>query len=229
VRYIRNERNLGVPENLNRALSLARGEFLILLEDHDLIEPTYLEETLRLMRRYPTAGFAATGCETIDDYGRVHERFANELPEFLHGKELLHRLLTRVDCPFSVTTVMRRSALAGLEPFFDAKYWWYADQYLWLRLAARSDFAYAGAPLLKFRQRESDHYLADRFWETYLCIDRIHRDNWHLLHRGPSVAALWDSLRHEFAKFRAAAGMRPEEFFGAILGLTLTTILLRNS
>ena len=42
VRYVRNRENLGVPENLNRAFSLARGEFLLLLEDHDLLAPAFL-------------------------------------------------------------------------------------------------------------------------------------------------------------------------------------------
>jgi len=32
IRYVRNERNLGVPANLNYAISLTKGRFLVLLE-----------------------------------------------------------------------------------------------------------------------------------------------------------------------------------------------------
>jgi glycosyltransferase involved in cell wall biosynthesis len=208
IRYYENEKNLGVPENLNRALSLARGEFLVLLEDHDLLEADYLEATLGVMHRHPSVGFVATGLVTIDDADRRLQRFTESFPEFMPGKTLLRRLLTRTHCPFSVTTVMRRSSLQSIEPLFDARYWWYADQFLWLRLAAQADFGYIGRPLLRFRTREEDHYLSDKSWESFLCVDRIHKDAWHLLHKKKSVSSLWDRCRYELSKIRSLGGIR---------------------
>lgn len=206
--YLQNDVNLGVPENLNKAMSLAKGQYLILLEDHDLLEPTYLEEMLKVMNRYPTVGFAASGLFTIDENNQPLERYVENLPEFMEGRKLLRRLLTRFDCPFSVTVTMRRTALTGVEPVFDAKYWWYADQYLWTRLAARCDFGYVAKPLLRFRTREDGHFLAHRFWESVLCLDRIHRDNWHLLHPRDGLTSKFDRLLFEKSKLRSIATMR---------------------
>ncbi len=208
IKFSRNKKNLGVPENLNYALSLAKGDYLVLLEDHDILEPNYLEETLALMARHPSVGFVATGLVTIDEKDVPLERYVENLPEFMEGRNLLRRLLTRTDCPFSVTTVMRRSALKDIEVLFDPKYWWYADQYLWLRLAASSDFGYVNKELLRFRAREPDHFLTDRFWETYMCLDRIHRDNWKLLHPYPSFASRKDALLYEIEKLQTIAAMR---------------------
>jgi len=208
IRYVLNEKNLGVPENLNRAMSLATGEFLVLLEDHDLLEPNYLEETLGVLRRHPNAGFVATGCLTIDEEDRPLERYVEDLPEAMAGHALLRRLLTRTDCPFSVTAVIRRTAMAGLEPLFDSRYWWYADQYLWLRLAAKTDFGYVARPLLKFRMRESGHYLSDRHWESALMLDRIHKENWHLLYPAGGLCSRWDRMRYEKAKIWTIALIR---------------------
>jgi glycosyltransferase involved in cell wall biosynthesis len=208
LRYVLNEKNLGVPENLNRAMSLATGEFLVLLEDHDLMEPTYLEKTLEVMRRNPAVGFVATGCLTIDEEDRPLERYVEDLPEAMPGRALLRRLLTRTDCPFSVTAVIRRTAMNGLEPLFDSRYWWYADQYLWIRLAAKTDFGYVARPLLKFRTRESGHYLSDRFWESALVLDRIHRENWRLLYPDGGVRSRWDRMRYEKAKVWTAVLVR---------------------
>lgn len=208
IRYVRNPVNLGVPANLEYAMSLARGQYLVLLEDHDILAPTYLEETLRIMRCYPSVGFAATGLITIDEEGNPGERFVEDLPEFIPGRQLLRRFLTRTDCPFSVTTLIRRSATDGISPLFDAKYWWYADQYLWYRLAAKSDFGYVAKPLLQFRTRESDHVLTDRFWESALCVDRIHRDNWQLLHPRPSFRSWRDGVLYELSKLKTVTGMR---------------------
>lgn len=208
IRYVLNEINLGVPENLNRAMSLARGEFLVLLEDHDLLEPTYLEETLEVMRRHPGVGFVATGCLAIDEGDRPLGRYVEDLPVAMPGRALLRRLLTRTGCPFSVTAVIRRTAMAGLEPLFDSRYWWYADQYLWLRLAAKSDFGYVAKPLLKFRTRESGHFLSDRHWESALMVDRIHEENWHLLYPVGGIRLRWDRIRYEKAKIWATALVR---------------------
>lgn len=202
IRYIRNTKNLGVPENLNRAIFLGTGTYLVLLEDHDLLEPTYLEETLKIMERYPSVGFAATGLVTIDESGNMLERYVEKLPEFMAGRKLLRRLLTRTNCPFSVTTVIRRSAIAGLESLFDSRYLWYADQYLWLRLSAKFDFGYAAQPLLKSRVRETDHYLVGRHWESSLCLDRIHQDNWSLLHPQASLSSYLDWFLYDQAKLR---------------------------
>jgi glycosyltransferase involved in cell wall biosynthesis len=208
IRYVLNEKNLGVPENLNRAMSLARGEFLVLLEDHDLLEPTYLEETLGVMRRHPTVGFVATGCLTIDEQDHPLERYIVPFPDAMEGRKLLRWILTRAGCPFSVTAVIRRTALEGLDPLFDGRYGWYADQYLWLRLASKTCFGYVCKPLLKLRIREADHFLTDRFWESSLVLDRIYRENWHLLYPRPGLRSRWDGFLFETAKMWTAARMR---------------------
>jgi len=202
LRYVENERNLGVPENLNRAMGLARGEFMVLLEDHDILEPTYLEETLAVMSRHPSVGVVATGLVTIDQDGIPQEDYLGAFPEFVPGRQLVRRLLTRHDCPFSVTTLVRRAASHGLEPLFDSRYGWYADQYLWLRLLNQSDFGYVPRKLLRFRLRESDHYLIDREWDSLFRLDRLHRDNWSLLHANRGLRSMSDRLLFEKAKLR---------------------------
>lgn len=208
IRYVRNDKNLGVPENLNRAVSMGRGEYLVLLEDHDLLEPTYLEAVLDIAERYPSVGFIATGLVSIDAHDKPIERYVEKFSEFMPGNYLLRRLLTRTDCPFSVTAVIRKSALDGVTPVFDSRYWWYADQYLWLRLCAKSDFGYVARPLFKFRSREAGHFLENRYRESCLCLDRIRRDNWRLLHPNLSLSSIWDAFLYEKEKFVETAMWR---------------------
>jgi len=186
IRYLRNDVNRGIPDNLNVTFSLARGKYVLLLEDHDLLDPTYLERTTDLLERHPNVGFATTAILTIDQEGKPVALWTSKLPEVMRGRRLLRRLLTRTTCPFSVTTLIRRELL-GNEPPFDPRYWWYADQNLWMRLASRGDFGYIAEPLLKMRTREAGHYLADKMWESHLQVDQVHRDNWTLLHPQASV------------------------------------------
>lgn len=218
LRYFRNEQNLGVPRNLDRALGYARGRYVLLLEDHDLLAPTYLEETLRLMRDYPSVGFVATGIVIIDEKGSPQRQHVERLPERMPGRRLLRRLLTRASCPFSVSALMRRSALAGIDPVFDPRYGWYADQYLWMRMSSKWDLGYIRRPLLRMRVRETDHYLADRMWESCLCLDRIHKDTWGLLHPQGGLKSRVDWMLYECAKLgvvgrvRAGQKLRGEEW-----------------
>lgn len=208
LRYVKNARNLGVPENYNFTLGLGKGEFVVLLEDHDLLDPRYLEAVVDRMRSHPSAGFCSTAIEVIDESDRVTERYVHGFPPVTPGHDMLRYLLRRTDCPFTLTTFIRKSAIAGLEPWFDVRYWWYADLYLWWRLLSRFDFCYVNDPLLKFRAREEGHALDEHFWRSSLCVDQLHRENWHLVHPRVSVASLLDRTVYESAKLKTAAGAR---------------------
>ena len=101
------------------------------------------------------------------------------LPEVQPGWELAKLLVTHLGCPFSLVAMIRRSALAGLEPYFNPKYWWYADNDLWIRLGLRGEFGYLQEPLLRTRMRERDHFLEDNnLWKGFTSCDRIRKDNW---------------------------------------------------
>lgn len=208
LRYLKNATNLGVPANYNHTLSLGQGEFVVLLEDHDVLDPSYVERLVDVMRRFPSAGFASSAIEVIDDAGKVTERYLHDFPTLVRGHSMLRRLARRTDCPFSLTTFIRRSTLEKVEPWFDARYWWYADLHLWWRLLAISDFGYVNEPLLKFRAREEGHTLAELFWKSSLCVDQLHRENWKLAHPRQGFSSAFDRLVYEGAKFVNAAGTR---------------------
>jgi glycosyltransferase involved in cell wall biosynthesis len=208
VRFIRNEINAGVPENYNRVMNLARGSYLLLLEDHDLLEPTYLERTLDVMHRNSRVGFVATGMVTIDDDDKPHEEYVENFAEVTRGRQLLRRLLTRHDSPFSITALIRRSAASHVRPLFDPKYWWYADLNLWMQIAAVADFGYVREKLLRFRLREDGHFLLSREWESLFCIEQLHRDNWHLLFTRPGAASAVGWMSFERAKLREIIYMK---------------------
>ena len=208
VRYLRNEVNLGVPRNYNYAESMARGRFLVLLGDHDVMEPTYLQEMLNVAEANPRVGLVASGLVVVDDLNVVRARYVNSFGPVMAGRTLLRRLLTRTTCPFPVTTLIRRSAAEEIKPLFDPQHWWYADQGLWLRLSARADFGYVAKPLLRFRTREAEHHLHGRDWESALCLDRIHREHWPLLHPHPTWQSGLDWVLYDLAKLRRAVMWR---------------------
>lgn len=212
IRYHKNDANVGVPENYNRVFSLAEGELVCLLEDHDLLDPEYLEQIVPLFDKYLNMSFAFTGIDMIDQQGDNTKRFLHPFAEMVPGDEMLRRLLTRLTCPCSLTTMIRRKLLENIDPPFSSDYWWYADIPLWMRLCSIGDVGYVRQPLLKMREREVEHYLNDKLWETQFCLDEIHKDHWKLLYKGFSLRYYFDFILFESAKawnvFRYRANKR---------------------
>src|SRR5215468_903895 len=48
VKYIRNARNLGIPDNYNESLKMLSADYVMILEDHDVLESTFVEKCAAL-------------------------------------------------------------------------------------------------------------------------------------------------------------------------------------
>lgn len=60
IAYYKNSENLGMGGNWNRCLSLANGNWVVLLHDDDKIEPSFLSEVKKIAMKHPNAGFIQT-------------------------------------------------------------------------------------------------------------------------------------------------------------------------
>jgi len=53
VRYVKNEKNLGIDGNFNRCVDLAETDFVTVLHADDELMPNYTATMLRALERYP--------------------------------------------------------------------------------------------------------------------------------------------------------------------------------
>src|SRR5262245_47966560 len=58
--YVRNEQNIGIYRNWNRAVSINRSRYLSIFHDDDIMLPGFLAATAAALDAHPTAGFAIT-------------------------------------------------------------------------------------------------------------------------------------------------------------------------
>lgn len=65
-RYIRNEENLGIIGNWNRAIELSKGEYIIIFHDDDIMYPTLLERSVSALDDNPTVGFTFCLLRRVD-------------------------------------------------------------------------------------------------------------------------------------------------------------------
>lgn len=168
----------GPPHPLNELYSRARGEFIIILHDHDIFDPALLEKSVTALDRHPTAGFVLQGSATVAEDGVSNYRtWPLDWPEFNPGRAAGAKFLRTAQAfgsPFHACSMVRTSALDAVGRSFDVRYGLYADLDLWLRLLQKYDFCYLNDVLFKFREREKvGHFLDGRAAEVFQSLRHI--------------------------------------------------------
>lgn len=77
IRYFRHERNIGANNNFNFCLSKATGEYFLLLQDDDMIDPDFIETCIKEVGGGKEFGIIRTGTRIIDGTGRVFSEMHN--------------------------------------------------------------------------------------------------------------------------------------------------------
>jgi glycosyltransferase involved in cell wall biosynthesis len=162
--------NLGPPHPLNGILKESRGEYIIILHDHDFFHPQLLEKSIDALDRNPKAGFVLQGSAWIDEDGISNYReMLHDLPEYNNGFAQGIKMLTNpknFNSIFHACCMVRRSYHEKAGLYYDERFGLYADTDLWYRLLRISDFIYIKEVLFKFRTRETNgHFLSNREFE----------------------------------------------------------------
>ncbi len=121
IRYYRNEHNLG-GENLvrqwNYCITLANGDWIALAADDDLYSPTFCEECLRLIKKYPTVDLIRARVLQIDESGKPLWD-DGVLSEITNKYEFLYDWLTAKAFTCIGNYLFRKEALMKMGGFMD--------------------------------------------------------------------------------------------------------------
>lgn len=121
IRYYRNEENIGgkdLVRQWNHCITYAKGDWVVLAADDDEYRPTFCEEVLRLVAKYPKVDLVHSSVEQIDEEGR-HLWDDSILPEFTSKYEYLNWWLTGRSFTCIGNFAFRRTALEALGGFMD--------------------------------------------------------------------------------------------------------------
>ncbi len=168
LRYVLNASNLGMARNWERALSLARGKYVMLLMDDDRLMPAFVERCLEVFGADPTIDIVFTN-HFFDDGRKLVERdrllAAGTYPAFL--PHLLRQMPVAV-----CATLMGRNVWDTVLPLPDIHA---ADLALQIRAAqAGYVFHYIDEPLMAYRVHTGqlsgelefrDHYV--KLWRLF--------------------------------------------------------------
>jgi glycosyltransferase involved in cell wall biosynthesis len=181
IRYYRQAKNLKMPENLNVGLRHATGEYIANVHDGDYYEPDLLSEWATALDRHPDAPFVFNDYKWLNADGTT--RLCQMPPgECFDGWVIAdHFFRTFTSCVWG--TVMARRSAYETHGFFDARFGFYNDVDMWLRLACGSRIAYVHKPLMTLTPREATHPYAFVNWRLLFWNCAIYRRALSLYHR----------------------------------------------
>lgn len=117
IRYVRNERNIGVFPNFNKVVELARGEYFKWAAHDDWCDPRFLGRCVQILDRRPEVALCVTQATQVDEQGSP--LVVNFRPLDLRSSDPAERFRTVLWSPAAVypiygvirTSVLRRSRL----------------------------------------------------------------------------------------------------------------------
>ena len=146
--YHRNERNLGMPGNLNAVLARATGDYVANLHDADVFHPQLLEKWAQALEAHPSAGLVFCGLDATRSNPAGPEMLVPDIAPLTAGRDFFDRwFVGRTKSVIWGTVMTRKTAYARLLPF-DPRYRNWADVDLWMRLCRDYDIAYVREPLI---------------------------------------------------------------------------------
>ncbi|MCR5667271.1 MAG: glycosyltransferase [Eubacterium sp.] len=150
VRVVRNRKNLGAPSH-NKLILMARGTYIQILHSDDILEPTYIEECVKVMEEHENVAVVCTERQEIDAQG-------NEIkmpPPFYNcsciiPKERQQAVMIMASYFVPSQTFIRMSTLeqTGL---YEIDVTYFMDWWLLYKCCRVGDLAVINKPLMRYR------------------------------------------------------------------------------
>ena len=140
----------------NRALRIARGEFIAMMDSDDVSHPERLEREMEFLRANPDVALVGTCYRLIDERGAEKSRWK----VLLSNDEIKGELPKRNW--FCGPSVMFRRACLREVGLFDERFRFAADYDMWLRIAGKFNVANIDEFLFDYREHDAQITTAHR-------------------------------------------------------------------
>jgi glycosyltransferase involved in cell wall biosynthesis len=165
VRYVRNEKNLGVLRNENEGVRLSRGKYVWIISADDYLRKPYIvQRYVELMENHPRVGYVICSGVGVRD-GREtgvlpHSKYRDQdaiVPGHVFLKKLLHLNVVLAPSAMARRECYEKITLYPLHATFGEKkvdMVWASDWYVWCAFALSFDVAYFAEPMVCYREHD---------------------------------------------------------------------------
>jgi len=153
MRIIRHERNLGLFPTLNDLIGMAKGRFIRLWAQDDIMKSQCLATELEFHRRHPEVAMSYCAVDIIDEYGAVVRRARLDVTPEVFTSELVLEISFYHGCmEGNITTVMLKRATLDAVGLFREDMRICGDFEMWIRIAcAGFSTGFVREPLIDLR------------------------------------------------------------------------------
>ncbi len=150
IKYIKNEQNLGITKNRNKALALSNGKYIAVLDSDDYwTDNTKLEKQINFLNKNPDYILIGTNMTIVDEQNKTIKKVSYPSSNFLI-KNLL--LLKNLFCHSSV--MYKKQEIINLGSYDESLPIW-EDYDLWLKIGNKYKFANLNTYTTAYRQHAS--------------------------------------------------------------------------
>ena len=157
IRYVRNHTNLGDRANYGRCLQLARGAYLTMLADDDIMMPDNLAAKVAVLSKHARVGLVHSKYHVIDKKGDITRDNTNwgHGPDRMEdaielGQDVVRAMLLTFNFINGSTVMFRRACYERVGGYTDQLLYTF-DIEFWMRIALHYDVAFLATPLIKWR------------------------------------------------------------------------------
>lgn len=153
IQYLQNDHNVGaihLVENWNKCLSLAKGEYIMIMGDDDELEPDYLQEFSDLIATYPTLNVYHCRSKIIDDAGEV-SMLTPACPSFEHVYDSIWHRLAQYRSNYISDFVYRVEPLRQQGGFYKLPLAWGSDDITAFIATGQQGIAHTNKPVFRYR------------------------------------------------------------------------------
>jgi len=167
IHSYQNEERLGIPANWNRSLSFARGEYVCLFHQDDVMFPENLERKVRVLDADQTVSFVHSKAELLIDDSAPAPPSTNWMEDaadnfIVDGAHYFRRLLFAGNLICAPTVLVRRRKLLAWGGFNEGL-GFTPDYEMWLKICVNSRVAFLSQPLVRYRWHGKNASHAYRF------------------------------------------------------------------
>ena len=154
IRFVQNEKNMGVAATLNRGLDLARGEYIARMDADDISLPSRFERQLEYMESHPKVAVCGCGTQVVDSLGKpivsAKKRVWSKNVGVRRPEQMKVDML--FSCGLAHPTAMMRGSVFGKDGLrYDPAFSKMEDYALWVRTMERHDIACIPDVLFQYR------------------------------------------------------------------------------
>jgi len=147
IKYLKNEKNLGISESRNKLVSLSKGEYLAITDHDDISMPERFAKQVNYLDKNPNVGVVSTSLKLIISKKNLinPENNRDIKVALMKGCYIAHP-----------ASMIRKSVMISNNIKYEETYSPAEDYKLWCELLPFTDFYNIQEPLLKYRDWENN-------------------------------------------------------------------------